>query len=92
MTGVALRSLVLAGRVRAAFTGSGRALATAVLTSAMMAAVLLGAAAAWAPPKGLVPTTLRTVALVAVGACVYLVAALRLGSRELALLRAQLRR
>jgi peptidoglycan biosynthesis protein MviN/MurJ (putative lipid II flippase) len=92
VTGVAVLSWVLAGRARGAFTDSGRALATAVLASAMMAVVLLVAATAWAPPAGLVPTTLRTVALVAIGLGVYLVTALLLGSRELAHLRARLHR
>ncbi len=92
VTGVALLSWVLAVRVRAAFTSSGWALATAVLASAVMAAVLLGAAAAWTPPAGVVPSTVRTLVLVAIGLSAYLVMALLLGSRELAHLRARLRR
>jgi putative peptidoglycan lipid II flippase len=91
VTGVALLSWVLAGRMRAALTSSGRALATAVLASAVMAAVLLGAAAAWTPPAGVVPSTVRTLVLVAIGLSAYLVMALLLGSRELAHLRARLR-
>jgi putative peptidoglycan lipid II flippase len=92
LTGVAVLSFMLAGRVRAAFTGLGRALVTAVLASAVMATVLLGAAAAWAPPADMVASALRTLALVAVGIGVYLVTALLLGGRELTQLRAWLRR
>ena len=63
-----------------------------MLASAVMAAVLLVADATWAPPARLVATTLRTLALVAIGLGVYLVTALLLGSRELAHLPARLRR
>jgi putative peptidoglycan lipid II flippase len=92
VTGVAVLSFMLAGRVRTAFTSSGRALATAMLASAVMAAVLLVVDATWAPPARLVATTLRTLVLVAIGLGVYLVTALLLGSRELAHLPARLRR
>jgi len=92
VTGVVLLAWALAGRAPAALTGSGRALATATLASAVMATVLLGATATWAPPAGPASTILWTSALVAIGLGAYVVTALLLRSRELAQLRPRLRR
>jgi putative peptidoglycan lipid II flippase len=92
VTGVAGLALALARRVPSAFAGVGRALGTAVLASAAMAAVLAGAAAAWPPPAPMPAAAVRAVALVGLGLLAYLGVGLLLRSPELSLVRSRARR
>jgi putative peptidoglycan lipid II flippase len=91
VTGVAALALALARRVPSAFTGVGRAMGTALLASAAMAAILAGAAA-WPSSPAMPAAAMRTVALVGLGLLVYLGAGLLLRSPELGLLRSRARR
>jgi putative peptidoglycan lipid II flippase len=90
--GVAALALVLGRRVPSAFAGVGRAMGTALLASAAMAAILAGAAAAWAPRPAMPASALRTVALIGLGLLAYLAAGLLLRDPELSLLRSRARR
>jgi putative peptidoglycan lipid II flippase len=93
VTGVAALALALVRRMPSAFAGVGRAMGTALLASAAMAAILAGAAAAW-PPSSATPapmTAIRTVVLAGLGLLAYLGAGLLLRSPELSLLRSRSR-